>query len=209
MELNSKNLHHANLILGSSSDAESYTRSLCDELGIRLAGNPDFFHFKTETFGIDEARDLRLISGRKALTGRKIFLITPTLITLEAQNALLKTFEDPFPDTYFFLSVREESIIVPTLRSRMSVIALLKSASIESDDAKRFYWLPIRERLLFSQKFAEEKRNLIVFLDNLLSLLRREEGKENSVKNVFAVRRLIRDTSVPSKLVMEHLSLVV
>ena len=105
----SRNLHHANLLIGTPEEAESYLRSLCDSWGVRLPNNPDFFAFKMETFGIDEARKLKLLSARKAISSRKIFLITPTRLTLEAQNLLLKTFGNRFLDTWFFLVVGEES----------------------------------------------------------------------------------------------------
>ena len=117
-----RNLHHANLLLGTTEEAESYLCSFCESLGIKLANNPDFFAFRIPTFGIDEARELSLLSARKALTGKKIFLIASARLTLEAQNALLKTFEDPFPDTFFFLAVREEALVIPTLRSRIQTI---------------------------------------------------------------------------------------
>ena len=119
-----KNLHHANLLVGTREDAESYLVSLCNNLGIKLANNPDFFAFRMHTFGIDEARELKLMSVRKALTSRKIFFIVSTRLTFEAQDALLKTFEDPSPDTVFFLAVSEEAFIIPTLRSRMQVVRI-------------------------------------------------------------------------------------
>src|SRR3989344_1002069 len=113
-----RNLHHANLLIGTPREAESYLRSFYNNLGIRLANNPDFVAFRAEIFGIDEARALRILSTRKAVTtakagqvSSKIFFITPMRLTLEAQNALLKTFEDPSPGTYFFLAMREESLI--------------------------------------------------------------------------------------------------
>src|SRR3989344_1067951 len=120
----SNGIHHANLLLGAREEGEIYLRSLCESLGVRVANSPDFFAFRMDTFGIDEARELKSLSARKAISDRKIFFISPTRITLEAQNALLKTFEDPSPDTYFFLVVMEEASIEPTLLSRMLVSRL-------------------------------------------------------------------------------------
>ena len=212
----SNGMHHANLLVGVPEEAESYLRLLCENLGVRLPNNPDFFAFKTETFGIDEARELKLLSVRKAVTprlrsgqaARKIFLIIPTRLTLEAQNALLKTFEDPFPNTYFFLAVREESLVIPTLRSRMQTIRVHGGGASVSADAEEFFSLSIKGRLLFARRFADEKKNLQIFLDSLLLLLRREKGKEKLVENVYNIRRLVRDSTVVPRLVIEHLSLM-
>ena len=206
-----RNLHHANLLVGAPEQAESYLHSLCDRWGIRLPNNPDFFAFKMETFGIEEARELRLLSTRKAVSGQalgKIFFIAPMRLTLEAQNTLLKTFEDPFPRTYFFLATRVESLIVPTLRSRMQTIRVSQDLTLGSRDAETFLSLSIKDRLLFARSFALEEKSLSVFLDSLLFLLRKQGGKGELLKNVYNVRRLVGDSLVTPRLVIEHLSLV-
>ena len=204
----SNGMHHANLLVGAPEEAESYLRSLCDSLGVELANNPDFFAFRTETFGIDEARKLRLLSTRKSITGRKIFLITPMRLTLEAQNALLKTFEDPSPDTLFFLAVREEALIVPTLRSRMQAIRIHGNNASMSAEAEKFLSLSIKNRLLFAKSFADAEKNLSVFLDDLLCLLRKRSGMQKSLEKVYNIKRSIGDSITIPRLVLEHLSLV-
>ena len=204
----SRNLHHANLLVGAPEEAESYLRSLCDSLDIKLANNPDFFAFRTETFGIDEARELRLLSTRKSITSRKIFLITPMRLTLEAQNALLKTFEDPSPDTLFFLAVREEGLVVSTLRSRMQAIRIHGNNASMSAEAEKFLSLSIKNRLLFAKSFADEEKNLSVFLDDLLCLLRKQSGMQKSLEKVYNIKRSIGDSITIPRLVLEHLSLV-
>ncbi len=206
-----RNLHHANLLVGAPEQAESYLHSLCDSWGVGLANNPDFFAFKMETFGIEEARELKLLSTRKSVSGQalgKMFFIAPTRLTLEAQNALLKTFEDPFPGTYFFLATRVEGLIVPTLRSRMQTIRVSRDSVLESRDAEAFLSLSIKDRLLFARAFALEEKSLLVFLDSLLFLLRKQRGKGDLLKNVYNVRRLVGDSLITPRLVIEHLSLV-
>ena len=204
----SRNLHHANLLIGTPEEAESYLRSLCDSWGVRLPNNPDFFAFKMETFGIDEARKLKLLSARKAISSRKIFLITPTRLTLEAQNALLKTFEDPFPNTLFFLGVREESLVIPTLLSRMQIIRTRGGNVAAGAEAEKFLSLSVKNRLLFAKSFADEEKSLPIFLDSLLFLLRKQKEKKDLLKNVYNVRRFVRDSAVTPRLIIEHLALV-
>src|SRR3989338_6545980 len=165
-----RNLHHANLLIGDHEEAESYFSLLCKRLSIKIANNPDLVIIRIDTFGIDEARELRVLSTRKALGDKKMFLIVPTRLTIEAQNALLKTFEDPFPNTYFFLAVREEHLVVPTLRSRMQAIRvdtrshLVQSVQGETlyQEVEEFLSLPIKERLSYAKSFAEDEKNLQV-----------------------------------------------
>ncbi|MDP2641777.1 MAG: hypothetical protein Q8P21_00580 [bacterium] len=212
-------LHHANLLIGSPEETEVYLRTLCAEtLGIKLQNNPDFFAFRSDTFGIDEARELKLLSTRKALTsvvsgqaGRKIFFITSMRLTGEAQNALLKTFEDPSPGTHFFLSVREESLIVPTLLSRMQTIRVSTRSTPISNDAEKFISLTIKERLMFAKKFADAEKSLPDFLDDLLLELRKRVGQAGnglSIENVYKIRRFAHGSAALPRLVIEHLALV-
>jgi DNA polymerase III gamma/tau subunit len=87
--------HHANLIVGPAEKAISMLAGEFDaesELSIE----------RFDTLGIDEAREL---SRRQRLSGGHIFIIAAGTITREAQNALLKTFEEPAPDTYFMLII--------------------------------------------------------------------------------------------------------
>lgn len=211
MNAEEKNLHHANLLLGTPEEAELYLKSLCENLGVTIANNPDFFSFRMDIFGIDNARELRLLSLRKALTDRKIFFISSIQLTPEAQNALLKTFEDPPSNTHFFLTAREESVIEPTLLSRMRVIKI-RSNLVKKDltlfnDARKFLSLSVKDRLLFAKEFVDKEKNIIIFLDDLISFLTSWDKKGELLKKVYNIRRLIND-SVASRLIIEHLSLV-
>lgn len=210
------NLHHAYLLVGAPEQARSYLDWLCDGLGLRLDNNPDFFLFRMDTFGVDEARELRILATRKAVTGRKIFFITPARITLEAQNALLKTFEDPFPHTHFFLIVREEALVEPTLLSRMRTIRLNTKLdliqtgqnALLAREAERFLSLTLKDRLLFAKEFADGERDLTVLLDNLLLLLRKKGQAGGLVRRVYDIRRFAYNPAVFPRLMIEHLSLV-
>ncbi|OHA91960.1 MAG: hypothetical protein A3J09_00440 [Candidatus Zambryskibacteria bacterium RIFCSPLOWO2_02_FULL_51_21] len=188
-------MHHAYLLVGSAEQAEKYLREFVGD----LTGSPDYFVFKDDVFGIGDARKLSESAVRKAFTDRKIFLIAPVKITREAQNALLKTFEDPVENTHFFLAAREEELIIPTLCSRMRVVRLSSEAS-EANEASKFLRLPIKDRLNFVKKFVDKEENLSVFLDELLALTRS--------KKIYDVRKFSDDRSASSRLILEHLALV-
>ena len=203
-----EDLHHANLLVGESAEAEIYLRSLCSERSWVLANSPDFFAFRMEVFGIDEARELRLVAARKAFGERKIFLITSARLTLEAQNALLKTFEDPFPETYFFLVVREEAQLLGTLRSRMQTLRVPKGLTSASIDAEQFLKLALKDRLSFAKEFASGEKNISTFLDSILLVLRKREKSQALLESVYNFSRTSDNTRASSRLIIEHLSLV-
>lgn len=204
-----KDLHHANLLVGAPEEAETYLRSICSNLGFKLAGNPDFVSIRTDTFGIDEARDLTRMASRRALGEGQIFFISALRLTMEAQNALLKTFEDPFPDTHFFLRTQEEALIIPTLRSRMKVIPIYGSTVPDCGEAKQFLSLSLKDRLKFTKAFVDKEKNLSVFLDDLMPVLRKQGVSQKLMEYVYNARRFANDTSASSRLIIEHLSLVI
>ncbi|KKW10105.1 MAG: polymerase III protein [Parcubacteria group bacterium GW2011_GWB1_49_7] len=192
-------MHHAYLLIGERNLAEERLHSFWTERGVKLLGSPDFFVFNEPLFGIDEARRLGEAACLKAFGERKIFLLSPEKITLEAQNALLKTFEDPVPDTHFFLVVREEELIIPTLRSRMEILRLANEAN-EANEARNFLNLSPRDRLTFAAKFADKEKNLSIFLDELL--------RATKSKEVYKMRLYSDDRAASPRLILEHLAVV-
>lgn len=219
--LNLNSLHHAYLVVGNKDEAERSLHAFFEAAGQKLIGSPDFFHWKEETFGVDDARELSARALRRAFTsrlpsgqaGKKVFFLAPESITIQAQNALLKTFEEPIADTHFFLVVRGEELIIPTLRSRCQVLRVRHSVSNKSE-AEEFLKLPLKKRLDFAKKFVEKELNISAFLDDLLSYLRTSgtsaDGGQTSVsiEKVYKMRLLSDAPSASSRLVLEHLALI-
>ncbi|MDO8565114.1 MAG: hypothetical protein Q7R67_00605 [bacterium] len=202
-------MHHAYLLVGSPEAAEEHLQAFLAPQGITLTGSPDFFVWKEALFGIDEARALSVAAARKAFVNKKIFFIAPEKLTHEAQNALLKTFEDPYPDTHFFLSVREEALVLPTLRSRMQTVHVKSSASdTKENEAEKFLSLSIADRLAFTKKFVDQEKNVSLFLDRLLLLSRENKLPTETVKKIYNVRQVSDDRSTSARLILEHLAVV-
>jgi DNA polymerase III delta prime subunit len=209
-------LHHAHLLLGSEEEAKLFLDPILQQLNLTSVGNPDFIVIKVETFGISEARDFISMANRKSFSQNKIFLIIPEKLTIEAQNALLKAFEEPIQNTYIFLVLREAGAVIATLRSRLQIIFLdqIQSSNLliptnSSTNAKEFLDLSPRERIEFARRFADQEYNLAIFLDNLLKILRNKvRDGNNSLSQVFEFRRFASDRSPSSRLVLEHLALI-
>lgn len=198
-------MHHAYLLVGDPDKAEDFLHTFWAEKGVKLNGSPDYFPFKEELFGINEARKLSVQAAKKAFTQEKVFFIAPQKITSEAQNALLKTFEDPYENTHFFLAIREEDLLLPTLRSRMQMMRVGRGE--KGDEPKKFLSLSIKDRLAYVRKFVDAEKNLSVFLDELLLVLR-EEKKHDLTKKVYEVRRYSDDRSASARLILEHLAVM-
>lgn len=193
-------MHHAILFLGERAEVDKKI----DSLGLKLLGNPDVFIVDKESIGIDDARLLSERALEKAFGDEKFFILKIQRITNEAQNALLKTLEDPTPGTHFVLSAKEAGIFLPTLLSRLQIERV--GGELEDSEAKKFLKKGIKQRLDYAKKFSA---SLPDFLDSLLLELRKKGVSLKQLDEVMGFRNYARDNSVQARLILEHLALVI
>jgi len=127
-------LHHAYLIEG---DSDVVVGQICKfieiDLNFKIQGNPDFWNERYNTFGIDDARKIKEIQTKKSFGDKKIFILSCSSITVEAQNSLLKLFEEPSSGTHFFIIADSSEIFLPTLKSRMLIIKNADQRGLHAD----------------------------------------------------------------------------
>ncbi len=205
MEIDTNNLHHAYLLLGEEKEAANIIGSLFIKLGINPLGNPDVHIYRDKTFGIDEARILKQRAEAKSFGNKKFFIIYSSQITGEAQNALLKVFEEPTEGTHFII-ISLKNIFLPTLLSRMKVVRL-KTLLTDHKEAKVFLNNNVPGRLaLIKETLSDEDFNLSSFLDDLLKELS-ENKNILECRKVFEVAKFASDRAANSRLILEHLAL--
>lgn len=116
------------------------------------AGSPDAFVRSYRKFGVDEADDLRMRARTKpVMGGQRVFALHVPSMTTEAQNALLKTLEEPTADAVFFIVSPSPEMLLPTVRSRMQTLDVAHEgvaellvdpdAFLKADRAKRIEML--------------------------------------------------------------------
>ncbi|MBX4199090.1 hypothetical protein KW800_02325 [Candidatus Parcubacteria bacterium] len=208
--------HHAYLLIGERDEADEYLKDVFDESGISPVGNPDVFVISQDVFGVDDARELSDRAIEKAFgkgdKARKVFVIHANKFTSEAQNALLKTFEDPVANTHFFISARESSVFLPTLLSRLHQVRVGGELG-KNKEVEKFLTKTLKQRIDFAKKFADEKEErgagaLALFLDSLLLKLRADGAPLEMQKKVLELRTYARDSGAMPRLILEHLALV-
>lgn len=128
-KINKENLHHAYIVIGSidllRNDLNNF---IVGDLNIKIIKNPDILYFEYNTLGVDDTKDLIEIQNMHSfydnkedeIKNKKIFVISLNMITNEAQNALLKVFEEPTPNTHFFI-LAPQNIFLPTFLSRVHI----------------------------------------------------------------------------------------
>lgn len=98
---------------------------------------------------IDEIRDLQNWLSLKSYEGKvKVFILNEAdRLTTEAQNALLKSLEEPPPQSVFILLAAKKSDLLDTVISRMvevkmtpyseaEIVTILKNDGVQLEDAK-------------------------------------------------------------------------
>jgi DNA polymerase-3 subunit delta' len=112
-------------LLCSERKARLEACGACPECALTRAGSHPDLHWlqrpaDRKSISVDQVREL---AERLAMTsmrrGRRIAVVSPAhAMTPNAQNALLKTLEEPAPETLLMLVSSRPSAILPTLRSR-------------------------------------------------------------------------------------------
>lgn len=129
----------------------------------------------TRVIKVDQAREIIRQASLKPLKGHvKVFIIDSAECLNEiAQNALLKTLEEPEAHTYFILIAYASESILVTLRSRLRTYHFISTEWSASDESGwRAAYLQAKE-FVWSEKpapdFSGLKRDeLMKLLDNLI-----------------------------------------
>jgi DNA polymerase III subunit delta' len=151
------NLHHAYLIEGKKEEIIPDVLEFLKSIGIATKGNPDFNQIVLDSFKIEDARNLKAQSTEKAISpDKRVFIISINNFLIEAQNALLKMFEEPTPNTIFFLIIPDRAIILPTLLSRFYLIK--SKSNLESDlkEAESFLTMSLAGRINFVKEMIAQ-----------------------------------------------------
>ena len=84
---------------------------------------------KDRTIKVDHLREVLRALSFHALEGRRVILLeNAQRMTVQAQNALLKSLEEPDGETHFILTASGETGILPTVRSRCVLLRINEDA---------------------------------------------------------------------------------
>jgi hypothetical protein len=156
--LDKNNLHHAYLIEGMYTEIVPEIFKFMKENKIETVNNPDFCHMIFNSFNVEDARNLKSKSSEKGFSSqKKIYIISINNFLLEAQNTLLKMFEEPIENTHFFLIVPDINSLLKTLVSRFYLISPKSDLGEEIKKAEKFILMPTRDRITFLKDLLVEE----------------------------------------------------
>jgi DNA polymerase III delta prime subunit len=210
-------LHHAYVLYGDKEIIKNNLLTFLEqELGFPIINNPDLWQGEFNVFKIKDSHALNTEHLKQPLVNdRKVFVLFLNAITLDAQNSLLKIFEEPKAESVFFIICPAGINLLPTLKSR------LISQSFEDDNifasvAKKFLQSSISERMELISKLTKEVKDEKKVKADMISLLKEIENivakqKDRNYDQIYSLEKAIsyaNDESASVKMILEHLALV-
>lgn len=206
--------HHAQLIIGSYDDVIPELEKQLEKQGVKSSGNPDFWKSHFDSFGIDDARKLSNLQLRKSFSGeKKIFILGWRQATIEAQNALLKVFEEPTQGVHFFVITQQEQLLLPTLRSRLTKLVVDIENTKSTKEARDFLKSGSADRIKQVQTIITDgdKVHALQLLNDLeVVCANSKAGMQKDIGELLiSARRNLATRSPSLKLILEHLALAI
>ncbi|MDQ3098424.1 MAG: hypothetical protein M3Q44_01635 [bacterium] len=185
----------------------------------------DVINVDKHSIGIGEIRSLIDKSNYTSLSAQKRYFVIYDAhkLTEQAQNALLKLYEEPHPDTVYILELESYGALLPTIISRSALYNIssgetkVSLASLieknEFPDADAFKKLLLPELFKVCEEYAKDKsvaKDFLTYLMLLVSDTIRITSSENRKKGIAYMDFLIQssywlsNTNVGVRLLLEN-----
>lgn len=154
--------------------------------------NPDIFVVDDQTgWGIDTIRQLKKFFGQKPLTHSSSWAIIYQAdnLTPEAQNALLKTLEEPQDNQYLLLITNQTTNLLPTILSRCQLIKSNFQTPATSA-AKMVPLADIRQNLTQTDAVNLTKDTALSYFQNQINLYQQDLIKHPSPTTANIIKKL-------------------
>lgn len=208
---NLKDCTHTNVVLNKNKSTE-FLKSKLESLGFKTKANPDLGEFYFDSFGIDEAKELtKWASFRPITKNPKVAIVSSEDITPEAQNALLKTIEEPYPETYFFFILPRTNTLLETFTSRIFLYS--EESGVDDSLAEDFFSFAIKEKFEMIKKYAKNDNGQV--LKKIIINLEKNISKDTEIKNLRNMKKIILAKKMAlargssSKMILEWLSVYI
>lgn len=197
-------MHHASLLVGTLDWARIQIPQEEQILG------QDVLLYNYERMSIANVRSLIYEAGlRPVARAHRTFIIVCDSILHEAQNALLKIFEEPNNHTIFYLVIPREDMLLPTLRSRMQLIGVEEMVT-QNNYFSEFLEIGYAERLAcIAQKLKEEDTLWVEMIVRGVEQYAREKRDAVLIKDALMLSAYMHTTGSSKKMLLEHIALSV
>lgn len=217
--------HHAYFITGETEEGiEAALTHAETELGLTRHNNPDLIVMRHGLFSVDDARKIADLAYRIPTAGdQKAIVVAANRLFHEAQNAMLKVFEEPPQGTTLFLVIPAEGMLLPTLRSRLQpltgqkahhttpeVHAFLMGSSSERE--KLVAKLVDRSKSDKDEEKQKARNEAIQLVEGLIRAAYAQKERPEMASflaDLDSFLPILHERSAPLKLIFEHILLVI
>jgi len=203
--------HHAVLFEGEKSLViEAAKQYVLETLNVSIEQNPDVVHLEYERLTIDHARGLKEQAAQAPLGQARVFIITCDSILIEAQNALLKLFEEPAQQTYFILTLPSSSSLLPTVQSRLLYAGRYTGIRETTTRAHTFLESTMQDRMKMIDNIIDDKNRMDAqaFIHELEYAIHEQNVLNNkeALTDISLASEYIKDRSSSVKHILSHLA---
>jgi DNA polymerase III delta prime subunit len=181
--------HHAYFIVGDIEEGIAQALGFVgEELGMETLANPDVMTIRHGLLSVDDARKLRSLAELSPTqSDKKVLIISASRLFHEAQNALLKLFEEPPAGTILILVIPAEGMLLPTLRSRLIELGAPKASPSASSTLSSSHSHLSHEATEFLNANSAAREKLIA---KLLDRAKSDKDEEKQAARLSAIRLL-------------------
>lgn len=210
---------HAFLIAGVEGDIPAVLKYFGRE-----SGSADVYVCAHRNFGVDDARALCARAALRAVGGEeRLFVVAASTLTHEAQNALLKTLEEPPAGAQFCIITPAPETLLATVRSRTTTLVLPERRAETEEtlvSARDFLRAPVKSRLEMLAPLLEkddnDERNMeavFAFLSEVERALsphaRARADVREGIAAIYRARSYLSDKGAMLKVLLEQVALLV
>lgn len=222
---------HSFVVIGNSSEARIIERKkLLKKFAVNLWQT---IIIEEKNASIESVREAQRMIYYRAYNNQYQAVIVPFLekLSLPAQQALLKTLEEPPKNTIIILEAQNYEQVLPTILSRSQVIFVGDDLKIDLQEEVRIkaFWRKIfknnslGERLKTALTIASQiedreelanwlNKQIIFFRNLLLKKINQESGRDNSeprkisrILKILMMTKKYNSSNVNMKLLLDHL----
>lgn len=213
---------HAYVIGGHRDDARVFIESFLKNKNIKTETNQDFIITEHVIFTIDHVRDLLEWQKLSPLGDQKIYIAYISFITKEAENALLKTLEEPVLNTHIILAISKPETLLPTLLSRVQVLIPEVTTNGGVHRTEEFLAMPVSERMEFVKNLvekgddeyasAEVREKAVAFFDDLENYYVKKISGANKetvekIESILKLKKYLFSPTCSTRNIMEAVAL--
>lgn len=195
--------HHAQLFVGPHDQ--------CDRKITELLGDAaDVERIVAPQLTVAIAREIKEKAATRPLHGAQRHIVLAfEQATGEAQNALLKLFEDPPKTARFYISIPRLSLLLPTLRSRLHLTHAAPDAP-QSEAARTFLAASYAQRLeqIAQLHRAKDTHAMRALIEHVERAVRACDAHDAAVlQEVVSISSYAQLHGASLKMLLEHLAL--